>query len=56
MSLPRRVTALAGWLFLVTAALGAGLTGVVLRTRAAGTLLPVDADRSVGFRGGQGGL
>jgi len=37
-------------------ALGAGLTGVVLRKRAAGTLLPSDVDRSVGFRGGQGGL
>lgn len=37
-------------------ALGAGLTGVVLRKRAAGTLLPSDVDLSVGFRGGQGGL
>ncbi|WP_251342757.1 hypothetical protein [Haloplanus halophilus] len=37
-------------------ALGAGLTGVVLRKWAAGTLLPSDVDISVGFRGGQGGL
>ena len=37
-------------------ALGAGLTGVVCRKRAAGTLLPSDVDLSVGFRGGQGGL
>lgn len=37
-------------------ALGAGLTGVVCRKRAAGTLLPADVDLSVGFRGGQGGL
>lgn len=37
-------------------ALGAGLTGVVLRKRAAGTLLPSDVDLSVGFRGGQGEL
>lgn len=37
-------------------ALGCGLTGVVLRKRAAGTLLPSDVDLSVGFRGGQGGL
>ena len=37
-------------------ALGAGLTGVVLRKRAAGTLLPSDVDLSVAFRGGQGGL
>jgi len=37
-------------------ATGTGLTGVVLRKRAAGTLLPSDVDRSVGFRGGQGGL
>jgi hypothetical protein len=37
-------------------AMGCGLTGVVLRKHAAGTLLPSDVDRSVGFRGGQGGL
>lgn len=37
-------------------AMGFGLTGVVLRKRAAGTLLPSDVDLSVGFRGGQGGL
>lgn len=37
-------------------ALGLGLTGLVLRKRAAGTLLPSDVDLSVGFRGGQGGL
>jgi len=37
-------------------AIGCGLTGVVLRKRAAGTLLPSDVDLSVGFRGGQGGL
>jgi hypothetical protein len=37
-------------------ALGAGLTGVVLRKRAAGTFLPSDVDLSVGFRGGQGEL
>lgn len=37
-------------------ALGMGLTGVVVRKRAAGTLLPSDVDLSVGFRGGQGGL
>ncbi|MFB6103053.1 MAG: hypothetical protein ABEJ73_10865 [Haloplanus sp.] len=37
-------------------ALGAGLTGAVLRKHAAGTLLPVDVDISVAFRGGQGGL
>lgn len=37
-------------------ALGGGLTGTVLRKRAAGTLLPSDVDLSVGFRGGQGGL
>ncbi|GAB6861862.1 hypothetical protein ACFR97_10980 [Haloplanus litoreus] len=37
-------------------ALSAGLTGLVVRKRAAGTLLPSDVDLSVGFRGGQGGL
>lgn len=37
-------------------AMGCGLTGVVFRKRAAGTLLPSDVDLSVGFRGGQGGL
>ena len=37
-------------------ALGLGLTGLVLRKRASGTLLPSDVDLSVGFRGGQGGL
>ncbi|AZH26480.1 hypothetical protein [Haloplanus aerogenes] len=36
--------------------IGCGLTGVVLRKHAAGTLLPSDVDLSVGFRGGQGGL
>jgi len=37
-------------------AIGCGLTGVVCRKYAAGTLLPSDVDLSVGFRGGQGGL
>jgi hypothetical protein len=37
-------------------ALGCGLTGLVCRKHAAGTLLPADVDLSVGFRGGQGGL
>ncbi|GAB3328211.1 hypothetical protein [Haloplanus salinarum] len=37
-------------------ALSAGLVGVVARKHAAGTLLPSDVDKSVGFRGGQGGL
>jgi hypothetical protein len=37
-------------------ALGCGLTGLVCRKRAAGTLLPSDVDLSVGFRDGQGGL
>jgi len=37
-------------------AVGCGLTGVVCRKHAAGTLLPSDADLSVAFRGGQGGL
>ncbi|WP_157969384.1 hypothetical protein [Haloplanus rubicundus] len=37
-------------------AIGLGLTGAVVRKRAAGTLLPSDVDLSVGFRGGQGGL
>jgi hypothetical protein len=37
-------------------AMGCGLTGLVCRKRAAGTLLPSDVDLSVGFRGGQGGL
>ena len=37
-------------------AIGCGLTGIVCRKRAAGTLLPSDVDRSVGFRSGQGGL
>jgi len=37
-------------------AMGLGLMGVILRRRAAGTLLPSDVDLSVGFRGGQGGL
>ena len=61
---------LVGWLLLAGAtgprivatmvafglAMSTGLTGVVLRKRAAGTLLPSDVDLSVGFRGGQGGL
>jgi len=34
-------------------AIGCGLTGLVCRKRAAGTLLPSDVDLSVGFRGGQ---
>ncbi|WP_256476568.1 hypothetical protein [Haloplanus pelagicus] len=37
-------------------AVSAGLTGVVFRKRASGTLSPSDVDPSVGFRGGQGGL
>jgi hypothetical protein len=37
-------------------AIGFGLTWLVRREHAAGTLLPSDVDRSVGFRGGQGGL
>jgi hypothetical protein len=37
-------------------ALSAGLTGLVVRRRAAGTLLPSDVDLSVEVRGGQGGL
>jgi hypothetical protein len=37
-------------------AIGLGLTGAVVRKRAAGTLLPSDVDLSIGFRGGQGGL
>jgi hypothetical protein len=37
-------------------ALGCGLTGAVARKWATGTLLPTDADISVAFRGGQGGL
>jgi hypothetical protein len=36
--------------------IGCGLTGLVCRKYAAGTLLPSDVDLSVGFRGGQGGL
>jgi hypothetical protein len=37
-------------------AVGAGLSGLVCRKYAAGTLIPADVDLSVGFRGGQGGL
>jgi hypothetical protein len=49
---PRVVAAMVAFGF----ALSAGLTGLVVRKRAAGTLLPSDVDLSIGFRGGQGGL